>query len=358
MSAASGQAGCILVTGGAGFIGSALVRELLRNTSASVVSVDALTYAGSADSLADLPSAARHVLEVVDIRDARTLAEVFRRHRPQAVMHLAAETHVDRSIAGPSAFVHTNVLGTFTVLEVVRDYLSTLGDEARAAFRFLQVSTDEVYGDVAPEEAPRREGDVFHPGSPYSASKAAADHLLQAWHRTYGLPVLVTRCSNNVGPRQYPEKLIPLCIQRALSGQTLPLFGDGLQLRDWLHVDDHARALRLVLEQGVAGQVYHVSSGESRSNLEVVTLICALLDELAPQRRPDHLAHFAELIRHVADRPGHDRRYALDSSRLRSELGWRPQHDFADAMRQTVRWYLENPDWSARMLARQTGCPA
>ncbi len=331
----------LLVTGGAGFIGSALIRDLIKETNSTVVNVDALTYAGNPESLTGVRSHPRHVFEHVDIRERRELDRLFREHRPAAVVHLAAETHVDRSIDGPGAFVQTNVDGTCNLLEAARAYWNELEDEARRAFRFHHVSTDEVYGDLEPADAPFTEETRYAPSSPYAASKAAADHLVRAWHRTYGLPVLITSCSNNYGPYQFPEKLIPLVILNALHGRPLPLYGKGDNVRDWLYVGDNVRALRRVLEAGAPGRTYNVSAREERTNLEIVETICGILDELAPRAA----GPYAELIRYVPDRPGHDRRYATDNTRIRAELGWQPSMRFDTGLKQTVRWYLDHPQW-------------
>ncbi len=339
----------MLVTGGAGFIGSAVVR-LLVGRGETVVNVDKLTYAGNLESLAEARHHPRHRFERVDVCDRAALERVFREHRPEAVMHLAAESHVDRSIDGPAAFVQTNVVGTCTLLEVARDYWRSLEGEARERFRFHHVSTDEVYGDLGPPgEGPEafREEDPYRPSSPYAASKAAADHLVRAWHRTYGLPVLVTNCSNNYGPYHFPEKLIPLTIIKALRGEPLPVYGRGDQVRDWLYVEDHARALALVLERGRVGATYLIGGRSPRTNLEVVRAVCALLDELLPDS--PHRPH-ERLIRFVADRPGHDRRYAIDPTRIERELGWRAEESFESGLRKTVRWYLEHRWWWERVL--------
>lgn len=335
---------CILVTGGAGFIGSALVRQLVRETPATVVNVDALTYAGNLDSLAEVRDHPRHRFEQVDICDPIALAAVFARHRPQAVMHLAAESHVDRSIAGPGAFIHTNVVGTATLLEVARDYWQTLSGAAQDEFRLHHVSTDEVYGALGPEGC-FTEDSPYRPNSPYAASKAAADHLVRAWYQTYGLPVVTSNCSNNYGPCQFPEKLIPLVILNALAGKPLPIYGNGQQVRDWLYVEDHARALRQVLQHGRVGDTYGIGGLAERCNLEVVQSVCAVLDRL----RPDAAGPCARLITHVADRPGHDQRYAMDPAKIMRELDWQPLESFDSGLEKTVRWYLENPAWVARV---------
>ncbi len=336
----------IMVTGGAGFIGSAVVRQLVRDTGHTVVNVDKLTYAGNLESLAEVASDARYHFEQVDICDGPAVRDLFEGYRPDAVMHLAAESHVDRSIDGPAAFIETNIVGTYTLLEAARKYWSGLGQDGRAAFRFHHISTDEVFGSLDAgglftEETP------YRPNSPYSASKASADHLARAWHHTYGLPVVMTNCSNNYGPYHFPEKLIPLMIIKALSGESLPVYGKGDNVRDWLYVDDHARALRLVLDKGRPGQTYNVGSRSERTNLEVVRTVCALLDELRPDS--PHAPH-ERLIEFVADRPGHDQRYAIDPAKIEGELGWRPEETFESGMRKTVAWYLDNRAWWEKLL--------
>ncbi len=335
----------ILVSGGAGFIGSAVVRQYIGETDVTVINVDALTYAGNPESLGDAREHPRHIFEHVDITDRAALDRVFREHRPDGVMHLAAESHVDRSIEGPAAFVQTNVIGTHNLLEAARSYWSSLEGEAKKQFRFHHVSTDEVYGDLGPADPAFTEDTPYAPSSPYSATKAASDHLVRAWHRTYGLPVLITNCSNNYGPYQFPEKLIPLMILNALEGKPLPVYGRGDNIRDWLYVEDHARALRHVLAHGAVGRTYNIGGRCERTNLEVVHALCAILDELVPDAR----GPYARLIAFVTDRPGHDRRYAIDDTRIASELGWQPAESFETGLRKTVQWYLDNPGWVERV---------
>ncbi len=334
----------ILVTGGAGFIGSALVRHLIGETAHRVVNVDCLTYAGNLHSVAAVAADARYTFEKVDIRDADALQRVFERHRPDGVIHLAAESHVDRSIDGPRVFVETNVFGTYNLLEAARRHWRSLDEEGRRTFRFHHVSTDEVYGSLG-ETGLFTEETPYRPSSPYSASKAASDHLVRAWHHTYGLPVLTTNCSNNYGPYQFPEKLIPLMIVNALAGKPLPVYGDGQQVRDWLYVEDHARALTLVFEQGRVGEEYNIGGHNERRNVEVVHQVCELLEALAPIKRPPGIAHYRDLITYVKDRPGHDRRYAIDARKIERELGWRPRETFHSGIRKTVQWYLDHEDW-------------
>jgi dTDP-glucose 4,6-dehydratase len=335
----------LLVTGGAGFVGSALVRQLIDETESTVVNVDSLTYAGSLEALAHAREHPRHIFERIDIRERHALDRLFREHRPDSVLHLAAETHVDRSINVPAPFIETNVGGTCNLLEAARGYWNELAPPARAAFRFHHVSTDEVYGDLGRDDPPFTEDTPYNPSSPYAASKAAADHLVRAWHRTHGLPVLLSHCSNNYGPYQFPEKLIPLMICNALEGKPLPVYGDGENVREWLHVDDHARALRRVLEAGTPGRTYNIGGEASYTNLEIVKAICAILDQIAPRVGGAH----AELVRFVADRPGHDRRYAVDDTRARAELGWQPRETFDAGLAKTVRWYVDHPAWAQRV---------
>ena len=334
----------LLVTGGAGFIGSNFVLDWLADPAAEpVVNLDALTYAGNRQNLASLASDARHVFVHGDITDRALLDRLFAEHRPRAVVHFAAESHVDRSIHGPGAFIKTNVEGTFTLLEAARAHWSGLESDAKAAFRFHHVSTDEVYGSLGPGDPAFTETHPYQPNSPYSASKAASDHLVRAWHHTYGLPVLTTNCSNNYGPYHFPEKLIPLMIVNALAGRPLPIYGDGLQVRDWLYVGDHCSAIRTVLARGRPGEVYNVGGWNEKPNREIVHTVCRLLDEL----RPDPAGPHARLITHVKDRPGHDRRYAIDARKIERELGWRPAETFDTGIRKTVQWYLSNADWVA-----------
>jgi dTDP-glucose 4,6-dehydratase len=338
----------ILITGGAGFIGSCLVRQLIGEASQSrVVNLDRLTYAGNLDSLGKVLHHPRHTFVRGDVADGKLVADVFKQYRPDAVVHLAAESHVDRSIDGPGAFVQTNVVGTFTMLDAARKYWSELATGEQQRFRFLHVSTDEVYGSLGPTGA-FSETTPYSPRSPYSASKAAADHLVRSYHATYGLPTLVTNTCNNFGPCQFPEKLIPLMVLNAIEGKPLPVYGDGLQVRDWLHVDDHCRALRMVLERAAPGETYNIGANCERTNLEIVERVCDLVDEMRPGRaaRPSR-----ELIQHVVDRPGHDRRYAIDADKLRRDIGWEPRHDFESALRLTVAWYLDNPRWVERVTS-------
>ncbi len=351
----------ILVTGGAGFIGSAVIRHIIGNTTDSVVNLDKLTYAGNLESLVEVSNSERYVFEHVDICDRAEIDRVFREHQPDAVMHLAAESHVDRSIDGPAAFIETNIIGTYTLLEAARQYWQSLNDSGKAAFRFHHISTDEVYGDLEDPQELFTETTPYAPSSPYSASKASSDHLVRAWQRTYGLPVLVTNCSNNYGPYHFPEKLIPLIILNALEGKPLPIYGKGDQIRDWLYVEDHARALYKVLTEGQIGETYNIGGHNEKQNIEVVHTLCDILDEMRPVASNDKICESAapvanqaagmtissyrQLITHVQDRPGHDLRYAIDASKIQRELGWTPEETFETGIRKTVEWYLENTEW-------------
>lgn len=339
----------ILVTGGAGFIGSAVVRHIINETADSVVVVDKLTYAGNLASLEPVSSSARFAFEHVDIVDRAELDRVLTHYQPDVVMHLAAESHVDRSIDGPAAFIETNIVGTYTLLEAARHWWNALDSAKKAHFRFHHISTDEVYGDLHNADDFFTESTAYAPSSPYSASKAGSDHLVRAWHRTYGLPTLVTNCSNNYGPYHFPEKLIPLMILNGLAGKPLPVYGNGQQIRDWLYVEDHARALYLVATEGAIGETWNIGGHNERKNIDVVTTICDLLEEMVPHK-PEGVAYYRDLITWVADRPGHDLRYAIDASKIERELGWRPQETFESGIRKTVRWYLDNPTWWQRVL--------
>ena len=332
----------ILVTGGAGFIGSNFVLDWLGGSNEAVVNLDKLTYAGNLRNLSALDGNPKHLFVHGDIGDASLLATLLERHRPRAVINFAAESHVDRSISGPAAFIETNVVGSFHLLEAVRAYWKSLVAAEQQAFRFLHVSTDEVYGSLAPDEAAFTESRRYEPNSPYSASKAASDHLVRAYHHTYGLPVLTTNCSNNYGPLHFPEKLIPLMIVNALAGKPLPVYGDGQQVRDWLYVTDHCAAIQVVLAHGRLGETYNVGGWNEKTNLQIVHAVCALLDEMQP--RADGQSYAAQ-ISFVADRPGHDRRYAIDARKINDELGWKPAETFETGLRKTVRWYLDHPDW-------------
>lgn len=334
-----------MITGGAGFIGSAVIRQLITETDAAVINVDKLTYAGNLQSLQPVAGSSRYCFEHVDVCDDAAIVNLFNKHQPDAVMHLAAESHVDRSIAGPAAFIKTNIMGTYTLLEAARGYWSQLPGERQDIFRFHHISTDEVYGSLG-ETGFFTENTAYQPNSPYSASKASSDHLVRAWHHTYGLPVITTNCSNNYGPYHFPEKLIPLIILNACKGKPLPVYGKGENIRDWLYVDDHARALRLVLERGRVGEVYNIGGWNEKTNLEVVHLICSILDELRPQGAPH-----ASLIAYVQDRPGHDHRYAINANKIAHELGWKPLETFETGLRKTVEWYLANTDWTDAVVS-------
>ncbi|PCI61293.1 MAG: dTDP-glucose 4,6-dehydratase [Gammaproteobacteria bacterium] len=343
----------ILVTGGAGFIGSAVIRNILNNTNDSVINIDKLTYAGNLESLLEVSNFSRYAFEQVDICDRARLDGVFEEHKPDAVMHLAAESHVDRSIDGPAAFITTNIVGTYTLLEATRQYWLTLNEQAKGVFRFHHISTDEVYGDLEGTTDLFTETTSYEPSSPYSASKASSDHLVRAWLRTYGLPTIITNCSNNYGPYHFPEKLIPLVILNALEGKPLPIYGKGDQIRDWLYVEDHARALYKVVTEGEVGETYNIGGHNEKQNIEVVEAICEILNELAPtnshSREGGNPEGFISLITFVTDRPGHDMRYAIDATKIEKELGWKPQETFETGLRKTVQWYLVNNGWCKRV---------
>lgn len=332
----------ILITGGAGFIGSAVVRHIIKNTNDEVLNLDKLTYAGNLESLKEIDQSPRYQFQQVDICDASKLTLVFEQFQPDAIMHLAAESHVDRSIDGPSAFIQTNIVGTYILLEVTRKYWQTLDENKKVNFRFHHISTDEVYGDLDGTTDLFTETTSYAPSSPYSASKASSDHLVRAWQRTYGLPTIVTNCSNNYGPYHFPEKLIPLVILNALDGKALPIYGTGNQIRDWLFVEDHARALYQVVTQGVIGETYNIGGHNEKQNIEVVKTICKILDQLRPQANAQP---YESLITFVKDRPGHDLRYAIDATKIERELGWKPQETFETGIRKTVEWYLNNLEW-------------
>lgn len=350
----------IFVTGGAGFIGSAVVRHLISSTDSEIVVIDKLTYAGNLQSLISVSKSPQFTFEQVDICNANELGRLFSQYNPKWVMHLAAESHVDRSIDGPSEFIQTNIIGTYQLIEASRQYYQSLSDENKNNFRFHHVSTDEVYGDLKNKIGLFTEVTSYSPSSPYAASKASSDHLVRAWHRTYGLPVVITNCSNNYGPYHFPEKLIPLVILNALAGKALPLYGDGLQIRDWLYVEDHATALVKVINDGKIGGTYNIGGHNEKSNIEVVTLICSILDELVPvasnqtlkkdclelmSKSPRDISQYADLITYIKDRPGHDIRYAIDAAKIEHELGWKPQESFESGIRKTVQWYLDNTEW-------------
>lgn len=338
----------ILITGGAGFIGSALIRHLIQDTEHEVLNLDKLTYAGNLESLTPVADNPRYRFVHADVADSERVAATLAEFQPEAIMHLAAESHVDRSIDGPAAFIQTNIVGTYSLLESTRAYWLGLDAERKAAFRFHHISTDEVYGDLHGVDDLFTETTSYAPSSPYSASKAASDHLVRAWQRTYGLPVLITNCSNNYGPYHFPEKLIPLMILNALAGKPLPVYGNGQQVRDWLYVEDHARALLKVVSEGQVGETYNIGGHNEQKNLDVVRSICALLEELAPQK-PAGISGYEELITYVQDRPGHDLRYAIDAGKIERELGWVPEETFESGLRKTVQWYLDNLDWCRRV---------
>ena len=334
----------ILITGGAGFIGSAVIRHIIANTTDTVLNIDKLTYAGNLESLASVSDSTRYQFSQTDICDQQAIAAHFADFQPDIVMHLAAESHVDRSITGSAAFIQTNIIGTYTLLEGARQYYDALNDDKKSHFRFHHISTDEVYGDLENNDDLFTETTCYAPSSPYSASKASSDHLVRAWHRTYGLPIVVTNCSNNYGPYHFPEKLIPLIILNALEGKPLPVYGDGKQIRDWLHVEDHARALYLVATKARVGETYNIGGHNEHTNIEVVQTICELLEELAPNK-PAGTANYFDLVTYVKDRPGHDLRYAIDASKIQQELGWLPEETFTSGLKKTVLWYLNNTEW-------------
>lgn len=338
----------ILVTGGAGFIGSAVVRHIIENTHDTVMVVDSLTYAGNLESLQSVSDSSRYNFAQVNICDSSALDSIFNAFKPDAVMHLAAESHVDRSIDGPAAFIETNIVGTYVLLESARKYWSTLDIQRKEAFRFHHISTDEVYGDLHGTDDLFTETTPYAPSSPYSASKASSDHLVRAWNRTYNFPSLVTNCSNNYGPFHFPEKLIPLVILNALAGKPLPVYGDGAQVRDWLYVEDHARALYKVVKEGLVGETYNIGGHNERKNIDVVTTICTILDDLI-ENKPSNIQSFSELITFVKDRPGHDMRYAIDASKIARELHWEPEETFETGILKTVQWYLTNEQWWRRV---------
>jgi dTDP-glucose 4,6-dehydratase len=339
----------IIVTGGAGFIGSAVIRHLIEDTEYKVMNLDKLTYAGNIESLASVSDSERYQFSQTDICDRQALDVLLADFQPDIIMHLAAESHVDRSIEGPADFIETNIVGTYQLLEAARAFWQHLPDVKRARFRFHHISTDEVYGDLEETDTLFTETTPYAPSSPYSASKASSDHLVRAWHRTYGLPVVLTNCSNNYGPYHFPEKLIPHIILNALAGKALPIYGEGNQIRDWLYVEDHARALVLVATTASIGETYNIGGYNEKQNIEVVHTLCELLEELHPEK-PAGIAQYKELITHVKDRPGHDLRYAIDASKIALDLGWRPRETFHTGLRKTVQWYLENQDWWQRVL--------
>ncbi|MDY6456392.1 dTDP-glucose 4,6-dehydratase [Acinetobacter faecalis] len=334
----------LMITGGAGFIGSAVIRHIIKNTNHEVLNVDKLTYAGNLESLVSVANNERYTFSQTDICDRTALDQLFADYQPDAVMHLAAESHVDRSITGPFAFIETNIIGTYQLLEASRHYWNSLEETKKQKFRFHHISTDEVYGDLEGTTDLFTETTSYSPSSPYSASKASSDHLVRAWNRTYGLPVLVTNCSNNYGPYHFPEKLIPLMILNALQGKALPVYGNGQQIRDWLFVEDHARALFKVVTEGIVGETYNIGGHNEKANLDVVHGICELLEELAPNK-PEGVNQYKDLITYVKDRPGHDVRYAIDASKIQRELGWTPEESFETGLRKTVQWYLDNHEW-------------
>lgn len=339
----------VIVTGGAGFIGSAVIRHLINNTEHKVVNIDKITYAGNTSSLESIADSNRYTFIKADIIDYQAMTNVFKVYKPDIIMHLAAESHVDRSIDGPGEFIQTNIVGTYNLLEVSREYMSTLITEKRSSFRFHHISTDEVYGDLEGTESLFTEDTPYAPSSPYSASKASSDHLVRAWSRTFGLPIIITNCSNNYGPYHFPEKLIPLIILNALKGKPLTVYGNGKQIRDWLFVEDHARALELVATMGKVGETYNIGGSNEKQNIEVVIAICNILEDLAPNK-PVGVENYKDLITYVDDRLGHDVRYAIDASKIKNELGWVPDETFETGLRKTVEWYLNNESWWNRIL--------
>lgn len=347
----------LIVTGGAGFIGSNLVRLIVKESQHNVLNVDSLTYAGNLDSLADLADEPQYQFSQTNICDAKAVADVFDEFQPDCILHLAAESHVDRSIDGPGEFINTNIQGTFTLLQASRAYFHGLSDDRKSDFRFLHVSTDEVFGSLGFEDDAFDESTPYDPHSPYSASKAASDHLVRSWHSTYGLPTLITNCSNNYGPRQFPEKLVPVVILNALNGRKIPIYGKGENVRDWLYVDDHARALMMVLEKGSIGETYNIGGNNERSNLELVQMICSIMDRKRPPNENPNLKtpieSYSDLIEFVVDRPGHDLRYAINSQKVQSQIGWSPTEDFSSGFEKTVSWYLENQNWWKRILSKE-----
>lgn len=339
----------LLITGGAGFIGSCLIKHIIQKTSHEVVNLDKLTYAGNLDSLKAIENASRYTFEKQDLCDPASLKRVFNKHQPDHVMHLAAESHVDRSIDGPSEFIQTNIVGTYNLIEVARNYWESLNQEKKGKFRFHHISTDEVYGDLPNDGSLFVEDTPYDPSSPYSASKASSDHLVRAWYRTYGLPVIITNCSNNYGPFQFPEKLIPVVILNALKGKPLPIYGDGKQIRDWLFVQDHVEAMLTVLERGKIGETYNIGGHNEKENIQVVKSICAILEEISPIK-PKNITKYEDLITFVKDRPGHDVRYAIDAGKIQRDLDWKPKETFETGIRKTVQWYLDNDLWCQRVL--------
>ncbi|RHW74879.1 dTDP-glucose 4,6-dehydratase [Colwellia sp. RSH04] len=339
----------ILVTGGAGFIGSAVIRHIISNTSDTVINLDKLTYAGNLESLASIENDGRYNFEQIDICNAKEVARVLKQYKPDSIMHLAAESHVDRSIDGPAAFIETNIVGTYVLLDAAKNYWQSLPEKKKAVFRFHHISTDEVYGDLEGTDDLFTETTSYEPSSPYSASKASSDHLVRAWQRTFGLPTVITNCSNNYGPFHFPEKLIPLVILNALDGKELPVYGDGLQIRDWLYVEDHARALYKVATEGKITETYNIGGHNEKANIDVVKTICSILDELVPSKY-EHAEKYADLITYVKDRPGHDVRYAIDASKIERELGWIPEESFETGIKKTVQWYLSNEKWWQSVL--------